>query len=173
MLPGSLAPVLLLGLPGLALLIARRATRDLGLLALAIVVIVLSVNASYAYWDGGASTGPRHSVPAIPFLALGLAPFWAWLRRPVAKLAAAALLGGSIVINLVIAATDIFAPEGMTTPVWTRNFVGLFAHGTFNTLPDHYWGFTPWLGFLLYLDVALPALALLVWWTYRAERGSI
>jgi hypothetical protein len=166
------APVLVLGLAGLVPLIVRRATRDLGLLALTVVVIVLSVNASYAYWDGGASTGPRHSVPAIPFLALGLAPFWAWLRWPAAKIAAAAVIGISMVINLVIAATDIFAPETMTTPVWTRNFVGLFSHGTLKTLPDLYWGWKPWFGFALYLDIALPMLGLILWWTRRAERTA-
>ncbi|MEG3177243.1 hypothetical protein U1872_13450 [Sphingomonas sp. RB3P16] len=168
------APVLVLGLLGLGRLILVRRTRDLGLLAVAVIAIVLSVNASYAYWDGGASTGPRHSVPAIPFLALGLAPAWAWLRWRAAKIAAIALLGVSMLINLVIAATDIFAPEQMATPVWTRNFVGLFAHGKLNTLPNLYWGLKPWGGFALYLDFALPMLGLLAWWTIRAERaGSV
>ena len=165
------APVLLLGVVGLAWTIRERATRDIGWLAVAVVCIVLAVNASYAYWDGGASVGPRHSVPAIPFLALGLAPFWAGLRERRARLAAAGLLGLSMLLNLVVAATDVFAPEAMTTPVWTRNFVGLFAHGTLNTLPNLYWGWRPWFGFALYLDIALPMLALLVWWTRKAERG--
>jgi hypothetical protein len=163
------APVLVLGVVGLIQLIRRRETRDLGLLAVAVVAIVLSVNASYVYWDGGASTGPRHSVPAIPFLALGLAPFWASLRRRWTRGAAATLLGVSMVINLVIAATDIFAPETMKTPVWTRNFVGLFSHGKLSTLPNLYWGWKPWFGFGLYLDLALPMLALILWWTWQAE----
>lgn len=164
------APVLTLGLVGLVYLVLDRRTRDLGVVAVAVIVIVFSLNASYAYWDGGASTGPRHSVPAIPFLALGLAVFYASLRSVVAKRAAAALLGVSMIVNLVIAATDIFAPETMTTPVWTRNFVGLFAHGKLNTLPNFYWGWQPWFGFALYLDIALPMLALILWWTRRAEQ---
>ena len=164
------APVLVLGVVGLARMIRTPATRDLGVLAVAVIVIVLSVNASYAYWDGGASTGPRHSVPAIPFLALGLASFWASLRTSVGKIAAATLLAGSMLLNLVIAATDIFAPETMTTPVWTRNFVGLFAHDKLNTVPNLYWGWQPWMGFLLYLNIALPLLGLLLWWTRRAEQ---
>jgi hypothetical protein len=166
------APVLVLGVAGLIRLLRQRETRDLGLVAVAVVVIVLSVNASYAYWDGGASTGPRHSVPAIPFLAIGLAPFWASLQHRAAKIAAAGLLGVSMVINLVIAATDIFAPETMKTPVWTRNFVGLFSHGKLSTVPNLYWGWKPWFGFGLYLDLALPMLALIVWWTWAAERRA-
>ncbi|MGY2734578.1 hypothetical protein [Sphingomonas sp. UYP23] len=168
------APVLLLGLVGLIQLVRDRRTRDLGVVALVVVAIVLSINASYAYWDGGASTGPRHSVPAIPFLALGLAPFWAALRRPAARAAAAALLGVSMLLNLIVAATDIFAPEGMMLPVWSRNILGLLAHGYLNTVPSLYWGVSPWLGLFLYLDLALPMLGLMLWWTRRAERrGSV
>ena len=165
------APVLVLGAGGLVRMIRAPATRDLGWLAVVVVVIVFSVNASYAYWDGGASVGPRHSVPAIPFLALGLAPFWASLRTRRAKVAAAALLGASMLLNLVIASTDIFASEALTTPVWTRNFLGLFAHAKFNTVPNLYWGWRPWQGFALYLDIALPMLGLMLWWTRRADRA--
>ncbi len=164
------APVLVLGALGLSRMIRNPTTKDLGVLALSVIAIVLAVNASYAYWDGGASVGPRHSVPAIPFLALGLAPFWASLRSAGAKLAAAALLAASMLLNLVVAATDIFAPETMVTPVWTRNFAGLFAHAKLNTVPNLYWGWQPVWGFALYLDLALPILALMLWWTRRAER---
>lgn len=164
------APVLVLGALGLSRMIRNPTTKDLGVLALSVIAIVLAVNASYAYWDGGASVGPRHSVPAIPFLALGLAPFWVSLRSAGAKIAAAALLGTSMLLNLVVAATDIFAPETMVTPVWTRNFVGLFAHAKLNTVPNLYWGWQPVWGFALYLDLALPILALMLWWTRRAER---
>ena len=164
------APVLVLGAAGIGLMIRRRATRDLGVLALSVILIVLAVNASYAYWDGGASVGPRHSVPAIPFLALGLAPFWTYLSTRWAKIAAAALLAASMLLNLVIAATDIFAPETMVTPVWTRNFAGLFAHARLNTVPNLYWGWQPYWGFALYLDIALPMLGLMLWWTRRTDR---
>ena len=166
------APVLVLGVVGLVRMTRNPATRDLGWLAVAVVGIVLAVNASYAYWDGGASVGPRHSVPAIPFLALGLAPFWAGLRSQWARGAAAALLGLSMAINLVVAATDIFASEALTTPVWTRNFLGMFVHGKLDTLPNLYWGWQPWFGFALYLDLALPLLGLMLWSLRRTERAT-
>lgn len=168
------APVLLLGWLGVVKLVRNPETRDLGVLCVAMIAVVLSINASYAYWDGGASVGPRHSVPAIPFFALGLAPIWASLTRRNDKRKAVALLGVSMLINLVVAATDIFAPETMMTPVWSRNFAGLLAHGYLNTVPNLYWGFSPWIGLFLYLDLALPMLGLMLWWTRRAEqRGSV
>lgn len=165
------APVLVLGVIGLIGLVRARSARDLGWLAVAVVVIVVSINASYYYWDGGASVGPRHSVPAIPFLAIGLAPLWASLRQRWMRWAAVALLGLSMAINLIVAATDMFASEAMATPVWTRNFVGMFLNGILNTVPNLYWGWGPWFGFALYLDIALPLLGLIVWQVRRAERA--
>jgi hypothetical protein len=164
------SPVLIGGVVGLVRMIRRPATRDLGWLAVAVVAIVVSVNASYFYWDGGASVGPRHSVPAIAFLGLGLAPFWASLSSDRARYAAAALLAVSIVLNLIIASTDIFAAETMAVPVWTRNFLDLFLTGKLETLPNLFWGWNAWFGFALYLDIALPLLGLIVWQTQRAER---
>ncbi|WP_277968096.1 hypothetical protein [Sphingomonas echinoides] len=165
------SPVLLVGVVGLVGMIRRPDTRDMGWLAVAVIVVVVSINASYYYWDGGASIGPRHSVPAIPFLAIGLAPFWASLRGPRLRQAAIGLLALSMVINLVIASTDIFAPEALAAPAWTRNFVGLFLAGKLQTLPNLFFGWGAWFGFALYLDIALPLLALIVWQTRRAERA--
>ena len=48
---------------------ARRRRRGRG-------VFYLLLNASYFYWEGGWAYGPRQVMPALPFLALGLAPLW-------------------------------------------------------------------------------------------------
>jgi hypothetical protein len=37
-----------------------------------VLLALLLLNASYYMWWGGAALGPRHLVPALPFLALGL-----------------------------------------------------------------------------------------------------
>ena len=70
-------PVLWLVVPGVALLLARRETRAEGALAGTAAVCMLVFNAcfgdSIVYWGGGASVGPRHLVPLLPFLALPLA----------------------------------------------------------------------------------------------------
>jgi hypothetical protein len=64
------APWLALALVGAALL--RRWGRFLpeALCAAAVCLCLLAVNSAYAFWDGGASWGPRHLVPALPFLAM-------------------------------------------------------------------------------------------------------
>ena len=70
-------PVLWIALPGIALLLARRETRAEGVLAAAAASSMLVFNAcfgdSIVYWGGGASVGPRHVVPMLPFLAIPLA----------------------------------------------------------------------------------------------------
>lgn len=155
------APVLGVGVAGLVLMVRNRATRDLGVLAAAIVVAVLLLNASYVYWDGGGSTGPRHSAAAIPFLALGLAPLWVSLRSRTARGAAALLLALSMTINLIVAATDIFDSEALAWPLWQAN-ARMLAGGNLDTLPSDWWGWEPWRGLALYLAFALPLLWLIV-----------
>ena len=72
------------------------------------------VIAGYAYWQGGPAFGPRHLVPAIPLLGLGLA--W-WPDRPRWNGAAAALAAVSVGINLVGAATTPFVSEFNPDPI--------------------------------------------------------
>jgi hypothetical protein len=65
-----LAPVLLLAAPGLYLLARRPGWRAEALLWLGIVVVYSAFVVSYFEWDGGFSLGPRHFLPALPFLVL-------------------------------------------------------------------------------------------------------
>jgi hypothetical protein len=44
--------------------------------AAGIAAFYLALNASYFYWEGGWAFGPRQITPALPFVALGLAPLW-------------------------------------------------------------------------------------------------
>jgi hypothetical protein len=69
-----LAPVLALAPIGFALLIRVPAVRLPALTVLAIAVYYVLMNASYNYWHGGWSYGPRHIAPSLPFRALALAP---------------------------------------------------------------------------------------------------
>jgi hypothetical protein len=62
-----LSPVLALGFVGLV-----RGFRQRQDGALAVVIALMLLNASYYMWWGGAALGPRHLVPALPFLAIGL-----------------------------------------------------------------------------------------------------
>jgi hypothetical protein len=166
------SPVIVLGMVGLVEMIRARATRDLGVAAAVVVAIVLTVNASYIYWDGGAAIGPRHSVPAIPFLALGLAALWVRWQAPWQRVLLAALLAVSIAINLMIASTDVFGSEAYGNPLWQRTIKGMFLPGNLSTIPSDFLGWSAWRGFFLYVDVAVPLLVLMLIWTRTAERSA-
>ncbi len=162
------APVLLLAPFGVWTLLRRPSTRDVAVMALAVAVTALLYNAAYVYWDGGNSTGPRHAVPALGFLAIGIGALWASADRWERALAAP-LLAASIAINLVIAATEIMAPSDIKNPLRDHLWSRLFVNGQLRTIPSEFWGWTPWSGLWLYLALAaLLAIALAI--SLRRER---
>jgi hypothetical protein len=75
--------------------------------ALAFVALLL-VNSSYYMWWGGAAAGPRHLVPVLGFLALGMP--WVWAQRW-SRWAFFALGAVSALNMLVIAGVGLEAPE--------------------------------------------------------------
>ena len=101
------APIALLALVALGIRIAR--TRDRETIACgAIFGALLLVNAGYYMWWGGASAGPRHLVPVVPFLAIGIATAWEHERaRPIVVVLSAI----SIAQMLVLAAVGLEATE--------------------------------------------------------------
>lgn len=164
-----LAPVLILAAWGLAVqALAPRAapatwpTRQVAWTALAIVAFYLALNSGYYMWDGGAAVGPRHCVPMLPFLALGLAP--ALLRVP----------GAVIALGLVSAAQMLAAaaaaPEAPQygDPLWSHAWPHLL------TSKPGYGGATN-LGLLLGLPGVLAVVPLLAlwWWTWQHLRAQL
>lgn len=160
------APILILGPFGLWQLAKRQ--RSLAVALAAAAIVVLLVNAAYVYWDGGHSTGPRHAVPAIGLLAIGLAAYWASLTYWWERALAAAILGVSVAINLAIAAANITTPDEFSFPLWDPIIKTDWATGTLRTLPSDFLGWSPFAGVALYLCLALP-LALLLWSSIRAQ----
>ena len=160
------APILILAPFGLWQLAKRQ--RGLAVTLAGAAIVVLLVNAAYVYWDGGHSTGPRHAVPAIGLLAIGLAPYWAslvyWWERAIA----ATILGVSVAINLAIAAANITAPDEFKFPLWDPILKTDWATGTLRTLPSDFLGWSPFAGVALYLVLAIP-LGLLLWQGVRAQ----
>src|SRR5262249_35663687 len=61
---------------GLVIAAGERRRRPTALVALAIGVYYVVLNASYHYWEGGWAYGPRQIMSGVPFFALGLAPLW-------------------------------------------------------------------------------------------------
>lgn len=65
------APVLLLAVWGTARDLVRREHRVAAAVATACFLYYLLLNAGYYMWDGGAATGPRHTVPMLGMLCVG------------------------------------------------------------------------------------------------------
>lgn len=110
-----------LALVPVAWLAARSWRGEILACLIGIPLALLAINAGYAYWDGGAATGPRHLVPALPFLALAFAPLW---DRSAS--AGRAVLGAFALVSLGISL--LCAVTAMGAPVWEEN-----------PLPDYLW----------------------------------
>ncbi len=159
------APVLIFTPFGLWQLAKRQ--RSLAIMLAIAALVVLLVNAAYVYWDGGSSTGPRHAVPAIGLLAIGLAPYWASLVYWWERALAGAILAVSVAINLAIAAADIVVSAEYKFPLWDPILKVDWASGALRTLPSDFLGWSPVAGLALYLLLAFQ-LALLLWSRVRA-----
>jgi hypothetical protein len=100
------APV---ALPLVVGVIARAWAKDLTALAAALAGAALwMANSSYYMWWGGAAAAPRHLVPVLGLLAIGLPWVWGhrWLRYVLV------VLGGISLCNmLAVAAVGLEAPE--------------------------------------------------------------
>src|SRR5262249_7938989 len=109
-----LAPVLAVAPAGFVLAL-RRGHRAPAVAAAAIAVYYILMNASYEGWFGGWNYGPRDLAPAIPFLALLVAPIWA--RGPGALrmlLVAAAVWGAGS--SLMAVSTMVQPPNSIKRP---------------------------------------------------------
>jgi len=102
-----LAPVSAVGLCGLAALLWRSRDRTATALTLGLALLFL-VNAGYYMWWGGAATGPRHLVPALPVLAFGIAHAW---QLPALRPAIAVVGLLSVANMLAFTAVGVEAPE--------------------------------------------------------------
>lgn len=152
------APVLVPALAGLWLLGRKR--RGLAVTLAVGALTVLLVNSAYVYWDGGHSTGPRHSVPAIGLIAIGLAPFWASLRHAWERAATIGVLLVSVAINLMIAAANITVPDNYRFPL-IDPILADWEAGQLRTLPSDFLGWGPMAGVQTYLATVV-VLALLL-----------
>ena len=162
-----LSPLLILAPFGLYAMTKRNSLRAAGWLGIAGTIIYFLLNAAYVYWTGGNSTGPRHAMPAMAFLGLGLTGYWAIYRRAGWRLSGVVLFALSAAIGLMIAAANVTAYEGETqalkVEVWQR-----FIDGHIRTVPMQWFDWT-WIPSLaLYLGFA-GVMALLIWLSLRRD----
>ena len=135
-------------------------------LSLLVVAYFLLFNASYFYWNGGGSMGPRHITPALPFAGVVMIRLWqvatGWIR-----VALLVLLGLSMALSIASVAVTM-------TPGFS--FFQLRDHVIGGVLRGETWfawyarfGLSQPVVFLIWLAVAgLPAV--LLW--RRVGRGS-
>ena len=110
-----LSPVLVLVPVGLYVMWREPSTRVAAGAILAVVCSFLWINASYVYWEGGWSTGPRHLVPMLPLCCLSLA--FAWPRAFWARTVALVLLAWSLVMSMISAVAGMFVPSDIRNPI--------------------------------------------------------
>jgi hypothetical protein len=106
-----LAPVLIFAVIGLGRGLARPESRRRAAIAGAMVLGFALLSSGYYMWWGGAAAGPRHFIPALPFLGLGLVWLGPWLDRPVVRVAFAVTLGLSIANQLAVTTVSPLAPH--------------------------------------------------------------
>ena len=89
-------------------LIRDPALRMTGIVTILVAAWYLAMNSGFAYWQGGATTGPRYLTPAVGFAAVALGLGWPlfslWARR-----VTLVLLGVSILINFACTAVRMTA----------------------------------------------------------------
>jgi MFS family permease len=95
---------------------AAARARLAAVVASAIAVYFVLLNASYAYWEGGWSYGPRHAAPAIPFLCIGLSALWTSASRA-GRSVLATLSAYGAAVTLVAVSTMPLPPANIRRPV--------------------------------------------------------
>jgi hypothetical protein len=111
-----LAPIAAVAPIGLVLLTRSRHVRAPALVGLTISAYYVVLNASYIYWEGGWSYGPRHLSPSLPFVALGAAPIWDSASKPGRILLVICCLWGGA-LSLIAVSTTAQPPGNLQSPV--------------------------------------------------------
>ncbi|MCA1647482.1 MAG: hypothetical protein LC797_19160 [Chloroflexi bacterium] len=122
-----LTPVLALAPVGLVLLWRQPANRCATAASAAIGVYYLLFNASYYYWTGGFSYGPRHLGAALPFMFFGLGQVWTIAGRTVRGMLGVLATYG-IGLSVIAVSTLVMLPEDVSAPV-RQLLVPAFLHG--------------------------------------------
>jgi hypothetical protein len=133
------APWLLLAVPGAVRLWRTGRFRAEAAVASAVTLLYVTLNAGLNDWHGGWASGPRHLVPALPFVALAAAGLLVG-RTPgrLERVAYAAGIALSAALMLAATAVQPEVPRWIARPFQDHLFPA-FVEGrlAINTLPMH------------------------------------
>ena len=148
-----LFPLLVLVPWGLWKLSRTQGLRAESLLCLAVVVYYFLFNASYYYWNGGASVGPRHVMPALPFMALPLLWLWTHLKGHMQR-GLQGLFALSLFFNIASASMTMTVPLSMRFPLKDPILENLLTdQNVFFRMAD--WGLSSLIIFVAWLIISL------------------
>ena len=134
-------------------------------LCLAMILYYFLLNASYFYWGGGASVGPRHVMPAVFFMALPLLWLWTCLEGRARQLLQG-LFALSLFFSLACAAMTMTVPGGMRFPLKDPVLENLLTdQNVFLRMAQ--WGLPPTQVFGLWLAVSLGLILIILGATAR------
>ncbi|MEL6959399.1 MAG: hypothetical protein AAGL89_10655, partial [Pseudomonadota bacterium] len=155
-----LSPVLIFVPVGFWLAVRyRRGLNAEMLVSLAVIVYYFLLNASYFYWGGGASLGPRHTLPSLFFMVLPFAAAWAHLKG-ISRLALIVLFGVSVFLSIASASVNMTTTRGWF-PIIDPILLNLFSEqNDFIRLTN--WGISPtlvWFGWI----AIVSGLVALIW----------
>ena len=132
---------------------------ETGLCALLILYYFL-LNASYYYWNGGASVGPRHALPAVVFAAVPLWLVWRTAQGRMRQILLG-LFALSVGFSLACASMTMTVYANMRFPLKDPILENLFT-GQNAFLRHAAWGLSPALSFGVWLAIVAALTALLV-----------
>ena len=143
-----ISPVLVLAPIALAMALYRGPNRPEMVTGGLVLSYYILLNASYFYWEGGASLGPRHTTPAIAFAGIPLIWLWAhardWLRYVLIG-----LTGLSVALSLAAASVSMTTQGRHPRPLFDPILSSVFSGET-------------WLAW--YANIGLSQMAVLVIW---------
>ncbi|MDR4507999.1 MAG: PA14 domain-containing protein [Candidatus Brocadiaceae bacterium] len=153
-------PFLLLLFPGMYFFLKKKGIFREFLLCILIVIFYFIMNASYRYWYGGWSLGPRHLVAGVPFMALLIAFF----AKKFPKISICVVFVSFFFMLMAVAVTPE-TPYGYKNPLlglYAKNFftsnLGINKHAVFtkNVYSDAFNSYN--LGNVIFLPNALSLL---------------
>jgi len=166
------SPFLVLAVSGWIAMWREQHWRSDALLSISMTIAYLVFDASYYMWWGGWTNGPRHLIPALPFVVAPLV--WVWRSGKIGRILLAWLVAIALFFNTVPVLVDAQIPQGYQAyelyhprirynyrdPLWELGIKqfwrGHLAHngGQIVGLPGH-WSLLPLVVFWILAGVAM------------------